>query len=296
MWHLSTRYRKVARTPKGSELIPHHFELQQKQDGNVWIYPWKGFQIYQTPTLWQEYQHYNYILAKDQQAWIFDPGEEQPLVQTIEKYQLKIQGILLTHHHHDHTAATAALKARYSCPVYGFTNDLHRLPEVNRPYEAEETLSILGEPAEMLFVPGHTLGHCAPYFPTLDLLFSSDLIFSLGCGRVFEGSFDQMYSSLDRVARLPSETLILSSHEYTLSNLEFSLAAAPNDTKLTSIEPILRNRIGQGLPTVPTTLSFETQYNLFLRTHDPELLDSLKISDQSAKQAFKTLRQQKDRA
>ncbi len=257
-------------------------------------YDYNELSVFQTPNLWQTYQSYNYILAKEKEAVIFDPGEFDPLVNTIEKNGLKLTGIYLTHHHNDHVGAVREMKKKYSCPVYGFKEDQHRLPLVDHHFESDARLKILDHEVHVFHWPGHTLGLCAFYFPKEELLFSNDHIFSLGCGRVFEGTFEQMYNNLERVKELPKSTKIFPSHEYTAANLEFSRSILPDDKKLQNLQDSINKKLSSEIPTVPTQLDFELKNNLFLRTHEEDLKKALNLSGQSDAEVFAELRRLKD--
>lgn len=259
-----------------------------------YIYQYGDYQVFQTPNLWSTYQNYNYIIAKDKKAWVIDPGDYQPILNTIETNNLKIEKIFLTHHHHDHVGAVAQIKNRFNCEVIGFEEDKHRLPELDQTYSDGEQISLLGTKAEIIFTPGHTLGICALYLKKLKLVFSSDLLFSLGCGRVFEGSYEQMHASLEKIASLPDDTWVMSSHEYTIGNLDFALSQFPNDKKLLKIEEKLRKKVQNQIPTVPSLLSFEKEHNPFLRTQDPEIISTLKLESPEPWQVFAEIRKRKD--
>lgn len=251
--------------------------------------------VLQTPMLWQSYQAYNYMLARDNKAWIFDPGEMQPIDNTLVKNNLQPQAIYLTHHHNDHVGATKDLVKKYSCPVFGFSGDNHRLPSLTDNFDDQATLEIAGHQAQVLHLPGHTLGLCAFYFQKLGLLFSNDLLFSLGCGRVFEGSFDQMYQSLNQIRQFPDETLVFASHEYTLQNLNFAIETFPDDSALNEIKKNIIQKNSQNLPTLPTRIGFEKKYNPFLRWDDPAIRSSLGMQNYTNEQVFAKIRQLKDR-
>lgn len=256
-------------------------------------YSFGEHQVLQTPNLWKTYQNYNYIVTKENSAVIFDPGEFAPINKTITQNNLKIKAIYLTHHHPDHVGATDEIREKFHCPVYGFYKDRHRLPSLDHTYKENDTLTILDLKAQILFLPGHTLGLCAFYFPQKKWLFSNDLIFSLGCGRVFEGSYEQMYNSLNQVCSLPADTLIFASHEYTKSNLKFALHHFPDDQKLKKLKQLI-NETAPSQPTVPTTLAFEKQHNPFLRVHENIIRQNLNMENASESEVFKKLRKLKD--
>lgn len=262
---------------------------------DFYLYPFDEHQIIQTPNLWQTYQNYNYMISFKGKAYVIDPGDLNPIENTLTKNNLELAAIYLTHHHPDHVGATKVLAEKFQCPVYGFAGDKHRLPALTQTYENNEILNIANLEAQVMHLPGHTTGLCAFYIKEKNWLFSNDLIFSLGCGRVFEGTHEQMFTSLQTVAQLPNETLIFSSHEYTLSNLNFSLSLFPADPKLAKASQEISQKLSQQHPTVPTTLGFEKKANLFLRCQDPSLYEVSEASQRSPLQNFIDLRTKKDR-
>ncbi len=252
--------------------------------------------IYQTPTLWNTYRNYNYIIAKGNRAIIIDPGEKETIQKTIAAHQLQVDAIFLTHHHPDHTNATQSLKKIHDCEVVGFEGDRKRLPPLSKSYFADSKMQVFGHSMQILFLPGHTLGLCAFYFPELHLLFSNDLIFSLGCGRVFEGTFQQMYKSLKRVRDLPEQTVLFCSHEYTLQNLVFARSLFPKDRRLAELQPKIEDQLTNLIPTVPTTLKFEKEHNPFLKWDDPDIRKAIDREQAEDWQVFAEIRRLKDLA
>lgn len=257
-------------------------------------YSFKDYSVYQTPNLWQTYQNYNYMIAHRGKAFVFDPGEFAPIHNCLLQNGLELAGIYLTHHHQDHTGATKKFKHQWNCPVYGFQKDRERLPELTNTFHENDIIEIAGLKAKILFLPGHTSGLCAFYIPDKNWLFSNDLIFSLGCGRIFEGTAKQMYDSLNTVFQLPDETLIFSSHEYTQSNLHFALSVFKEDKKLLNIKKEIQHKLDNSIPTVPTTLAFEKQHNPFLRWNDLEIRQTLNLEDAENWQVFARIRELKD--
>lgn len=262
---------------------------------DVFSYVSGPYTILQTPCLWQSHQNYNYMLAHQGEAFIFDPGEYTPIQKTLESHNLKLAGIYLTHHHPDHSGATLDFKNQWNVPVFGYEEDEYRLPGVSHRFNENETLEIAGLESQVLFLPGHTLGLCAFYFPKMKWLFSNDLLFSLGCGRVFEGTYQQMYQSLKKVSALPDDTLVFASHEYTLANLNFALSIFPQDPPLLAAQAEIRKKIEAQVPTVPSTLGFEKKHNPFLRWSDKSLRKTLGLTDAEDWQIFAKIRELKDR-
>lgn len=257
-------------------------------------HPFQNWEVIQTPTLWQAYQNYNYMLAKDGKAYVFDPGELAPIAKTLKSLELKLEAIYLTHHHADHVGAVLELKEQWQCPVYGFVNDQSRLPGLTQVFQENQMLTIGDLTCQILFVPGHTLGLCAFYFPKMKWLLSSDLIFSLGCGRIFEGSPQQMFASLSKIRNLPDDTLIFSSHEYTNTNLNFGLKEFPTDIHLLGIKAELQEKISKSIPTVPMTLEFEKRNSPFLRWDDPSIRQSLTMENATDWEVFAEIRRRRN--
>ncbi len=227
---------------------------------------------------------------------IVDPGESKAVIDYLTLAHWHPKAILLTHHHADHTAGAQDLASHYQIPVFGPA--IENIPAVTHPLTCPQTLAIreLGLKIQVLAIPGHTRGHLAYY--SEGLLFCGDTLFTGACGRLFEGSAEQMYSSLSQLSALPDHTLIYCGHEYTQDNLIFAHTLEPNN-------PALQLRIAQtnhlrsrGLATVPSSLKIEKQTNPFLRCQEQAIIQS--IANFSGKypadpiEAFTALRLQKD--
>jgi|SRR5690554_374017 len=203
---------------------------------------------------------------------IVDPGEAAPVIAAVEQYGLQPRAILITHHHADHIGGIAELVQKWPLPVYGPAAE--NIRGVTEPL-AEGAVVNLSEPAvrfDVMAVPGHTLGHIAYYVdqPT-PLLFCGDTLFSAGCGRLFEGTPAQMLGSLDRLAALPSQTLVYCTHEYTAANLAFALSILPQDPALIARQQQVAALRAAQQPSLPSTLAEELRSNLFLRCAEPAL-------------------------
>lgn len=203
---------------------------------------------------------------------IVDPAEAGPIAAAIDRAGGKLDLILLTHHHNDHVAATDELRARYGAPVVGARADARRLPRLDRAVAEGDTVALGDSAAQVIETPGHTRGHIAYFFPGADgapsVLACGDTLFSLGCGRLFEGTAEEMFASLQKLAALPAETLICCGHEYTESNARFALHADPANTALRARADQVRRLRAQGKPTVPARLAEELAANPFLRASD----------------------------
>lgn len=210
------------------------------------------------------------IHSPSQHCLIVDPGESTNVTAFIDSKNLQPVAILLTHHHADHVGGSATLSQHYHIPVYGPA--LENIPSVTHPLAGDEILPFteLNLNLQVLAIPGHTIGHIA-YFGD-QRLFCGDTLFTGGCGRIFEGTAEQMFQSLNRLAALPENTLVYCGHEYTQANLAFAHTIDPTNSPLAlriSATNILRE---QGLPTVPSTMGLEKQTNPFLRCDNPAII------------------------
>lgn len=214
--------------------------------------------------------NYIWLLINNGRAAVVDPGDPLPVAERLEALGLRLETILITHHHADHQGGVAALSERWSVEVFGPGNE--SITACNRPLFGGETIQVLDQQVSVLAVPGHTLGHLAYFVP--GALFCGDTLFGAGCGRLFEGTPAQMNASLDCIAGLPDDTCIYCAHEYTEANLRFALAVEPENEAL-------RNRVKRvaalraaGLPSIPSSLAEEKASNPFLRCRQPAVMDA----------------------
>lgn len=222
----------------------------------------------------------NYIwLIKNkqtQQCAVVDPGDATPVLEWLNQHtSWQLTDILITHHHADHTSGIRILKAQTKA-IVSAPNNPTSIPSIDRPLSHNQLITIVGRTLQVLHVPGHTLDHLAYYSPNNirqndEWLFCGDTLFAGGCGRVFEGTMEQMYHSLQQLANLPAETLIYPAHEYTVSNLRFALAVEPNNHLIQQrLNQSIRLREQQKI-TLPSTLAEELQTNPFLRCYLPNI-------------------------
>lgn len=199
---------------------------------------------------------------------VVDPTESLLVDDFLIEQDASVEEIWITHHHHDHIGGVASLKEKYRCAVRGAQIVPGRLADVTQPIAEGASWSWAEYQVTVLALPGHTLDHMAYWLRSAEhsLLFSGDVLFGAGCGRVFEGTYEQMLESLQKIAQLPEHTQVFCSHEYTQKNLEFSLSVLPNDRLLKARASQVEALRAQGKPTVPLLLSEEKQTNLFLRT------------------------------
>lgn len=226
---------------------------------------------------------------------LVDAPETAPLVAALEARGWGLDELWITHHHGDHVEGVEDLRQRYRCQVTGAAADSHRLPALDRAVGDGDGFDFSGERVEVLDVSGHTVGHIAYYVPGASVVFTADSLMALGCGRVFEGTFTQMWESLSKLAALPPETVVCSGHEYTEANARFALTIEPENPDLISRRDAVLAARGAGTPTVPSTLSEELKTNPFLRAARPEVKALIGLPDASDAEAFAEIRQRKDR-
>lgn len=217
----------------------------------------------------------NYIwLLEDaarRQAAIVDPGDAEAVIDYLEQHSITPVAILITHHHGDHTGGISELLARYPMPVYGPAHE--RIPHISQPLQEGDTVTLdFGVELQVMDVPGHTRGHIAYYGG--GALFCGDTLFAGGCGRLFEGSPQQMWQSLCKFIALPDDTRIYCAHEYTSANLQFALVAEPDNQALQQRVADTRELRSRKLPTVPSTLALEKATNPFLRCEENSIIEA----------------------
>lgn len=218
--------------------------------------------------------NYVFVLIDEssRQAILIDPGDAPPLRDFLRQEKLSLEGILVTHHHHDHIGGVRELQEEFAAPVFAPQKNQHQIPFANYYVKEGDQIDIGPFHLSVMELPGHTLGHVAYWNQQTKWLFSGDVLFGLGCGRLFEGTYEQMYKSLQRIKSLPPETLIYCTHEYTEINLHFckmlsSLDDSPitgDDENLELYANELRNRRSLYLPSVPLKLHIESKVNPFL--------------------------------
>ena len=209
------------------------------------------------------------VRGRTDRVAIVDPGDADPVLEFLARERLTPDAILCTHHHGDHVGGVEDLRARYDVPVYGPRHEriaalTHRLGEGDRV-----ALPNLGIALTVLDIPGHTAGHIA--YVGDGLLFCGDTLFSAGCGRLFEGTAEQMHASLGKLAALPDDTAVYCGHEYTQANLEFARAVEPENSAARAYRSEVALRRGQGGISLPSTIGRERQINPFLRCHLPDV-------------------------
>ncbi len=216
----------------------------------------------------------NYIwigVNAEKQAFVVDPGDAAPALNFLEKNQLSLSDILITHKHHDHTGGISALLSVFS-DVSVFSHPAEQVTQTTQLVSGNDLFRVNECEFQVIDIPGHTLGHVAYYCKPF--LFCGDTLFTNGCGRIFEGTAEQMFSSLEKLMALPDDTQIYCGHEYTLSNITFALAVEPNNAALKTRYDVVRQLRAQNKPTVPSTLALERETNPFLRCHQSTVIEA----------------------
>ena len=222
--------------------------------------------------------NYLWLIENDNECWVVDPGDAEPVKAAIASRDRELTGILVTHHHADHVGGIKQLLTS-EMKVIGPSLKPH--PLVRDPVSDGDIRRICDIDVQIIGVPGHTLNHLAYYFQTdrihdnkdsdQPLLFCGDTLFAGGCGRLFEGSPEQMHDSLSKLSQLPEKTLVYCAHEYTLANLEFALSIEPGNQDLIAHQQNMMHLRSRNTPTIPTTIAVERATNPFLRSHSDEV-------------------------
>ena len=210
--------------------------------------------------------NFSYILIdQNKNACVIDQSESEPIINFVEKNNIKINYILNTHHHFDHIGGNKEIKKKYNAKIVAYKNDLHRIPDVDISLKNNQIWTAENFKSKIIHIPGHTNGHICFFFENEKIAFTGDTLFSLGCGRIFEGTYEEMFSSLKKLKELPKETKIYCGHEYTLKNSEFCLKYDKNNKRLQKKINEIKNKVNNNIPTVPSTIDDEIACNIFLR-------------------------------
>jgi hydroxyacylglutathione hydrolase len=240
--------------------------------------------------------NYVYIL-RDESAdltAVVDPGLATPVIDFLTARDWPLQFIYNTHHHSDHVGGNSQLVDQYACQVLASSHDANRIPCITQNVDHGAEFLFGRHLIRVIMTPGHTLGHIVYHLPQHQLLFCGDTIFGLGCGRLFEGSAEQMWKSLCRILELPDDTLILCAHEYTLANARFLASLAPIDGEFQVYLDELNLKRSTLLPTVPSTLATEKRFNPFLKADDPDWARKLGLQAADPTAVFAEVRRRKD--
>ena len=240
--------------------------------------------------------NYIWLVSTNEGSIVIDPGESENIQKLIDNKTIDLKGILITHHHYDHTNGLSELVKKNELEVYGPVNNIdgidHRLND-------KDQISIIGIDFDIISIPGHTLDHIGFYSANANspILFCGDTLFAGGCGRVFEGTYEQMFNALKKITKLPTNTNIYCGHEYTLSNLKFALEADDTNKELIDEFKKVENKINSNIPSLPTTLDKELKVNPFLRCDNiniqNKITEKFNVSNNEL-EVFTALRKWKD--
>ncbi len=223
-----------------------------------------------------------------------DAPEEAPILAELEKAGWTLTHILTTHHHGDHVAANEALKARFGVEIIGPEKERAKIPGIDRSVSGGDNFSLGGIRVEAIDTPGHTLGEISYYLPDAKAVFAADALFSLGCGRLFEGDAAMMWESLKRLRALPDETMLYCGHEYTATNAQCATDVDPDNSALQERAREVAALRADGKPTLPVSLGREKQTNPFLRADDPALMGAMGMTDAEPAAVFAAIRKKRD--
>ncbi len=240
--------------------------------------------------------NYLFVCSKgDKTCFVVDPGDATPVLDFLAKTGLSLSAILVTHHHADHIGGVKELAASTDCKrIVGPSYDHDRITSLTELVQNGDQIEVCGMSAQVFFIPGHTRGHICYFFPEEKTLFCGDTLFSAGCGRMFEGSKEQMWRSLSILRELPDDTRVYCAHEYTLANIRFALSVDPENQDLISYEDLCKKQRAAGNPTIPTTMGLEKKINPFLKADQNLLKGNLGLMSKSPEEVFGALRKMKD--
>jgi len=222
--------------------------------------------------------NYSYLIIDEESniACVVDPSEADPIIEYLEHTQIKLKFILNTHHHYDHVGGNQKLKEKYGASVIGYEGDKERIPGIDILVNDQETWVHKNFEVKIIHIPGHTLGHICFYFHKDESVFTGDTLFSLGCGKIFEGTYAQMFDSLMKLKELPKNTKVFCGHEYTLQNSKFCIVHDQDNKNLKTKINDIKIKLKAGLSTIPSTIKDELECNIFLRSNNVETFSKLR--------------------
>ena len=240
--------------------------------------------------------NYAYVIndTRSKIVGVIDPSEASPIIAFLKKQNLKLNYILNTHHHFDHIGGNVELKKKYNAKVVGFDGDKHRIPRIDITLKDNEKWNFGNSIVKILHIPGHTLGHICFFFEKEKIAFTGDTLFSLGCGKIFEGDHKQMLISLNKIKKLPKDTKIYCGHEYTHKNAEFCMKYDDKNLDLIKQFEKIKKLRSNNLPTVPVKLEDELKSNIFLRCDQNDLKIKLNMKNEEDFKVFRKVRDLKD--
>jgi len=220
--------------------------------------------------------NYAYIIRADDQIAIIDPGAAEPVIDYLEKHALTPDYIFNTHHHWDHVNGNLKIKEKYGCKIIGPKEGEDKIKGLDITKRHDDVFQFGNENVQVIKAAGHTNGHICFYFQQSKILFSGDALFSMGCGRLFEGTAEDMFAGFEHIKRLPDDTQIYCGHEYTLGNAEFCLTIEPDNQDIMQRYKEVQDLRAQNRPTIPTTLGQERKTNVFLRAETAQELKRIR--------------------
>ena len=240
--------------------------------------------------------NYIYLLRNEHKniTSVIDPGEAEPVIKFLNNKKWQLDEVINTHHHHDHIGGNKELLDVYKSKLIAPSYESDQISNIDIFVSDNETINIAGISTKIFHTPGHTLGHVCFYMPEEKCLFSGDTLFYLGCGRVFEGTMDQMWLSLVKLRSLPEDTSVYCGHEYTLSNMKFANYIDTDNALLKKVSLEIKNKREKGLATVPFNLGIEKKINPFLRADNDSFIQSIGLRSKSAYESFGKIRLKKD--
>ena len=222
--------------------------------------------------------NYSYLIIDESNktASVIDPSEAKPIINFIEKENINLKYILNTHHHYDHIGGNKDLKKKYNSIVIGYKDDASRIPGIDILLNNNQIWKADNFEAKIMHIPGNTTGHISFHFFKEKLIFTGDTLFSLGCGKIFEGTYQDMFDSLNQIKKLPQDTKIYCGHEYTLQNSKFCIKHDPENLNLKKKIVEIKKKLENNIPTIPSTLKDENECNIFLRAKDVKSFSKLR--------------------
>lgn len=250
--------------------------------------------IIQIPVLTDNYIYLIHEPMSDETA-VVDPALAQPVVDILDKNGWQLTCILNTHHHWDHVGGNLELKQKTGCKIIAPRSDRDRIPGIDTGVGEDDVITLGACSARVISTPGHTSGHIVYYFADDKTLFCGDTLFAMGCGRLFEGTAEQMWNSLQKLKALPASTRIYCTHEYTQTNGRFALSVEPSNRQLQQRMEIVNQLRENHLPTVPSTIEQELATNPFFRENSPALQVAINMKNRTPIEVFAEIRRLKDK-
>tara|TARA_Y100001936_G_scaffold15837_1_gene13465 strand:+ start:1428 stop:2198 length:771 start_codon:yes stop_codon:yes gene_type:complete len=240
--------------------------------------------------------NYVYLIKEHGQGkvGVVDPSDAEPVIETLDRLGWRLTDIINTHHHNDHTGGNLELKEKYGCTIVGPLADHDRIAGIDIDVKDGDIYKFGGLEARVFDTPGHTRGHIAYWFQKNSTLFCGDTLFALGCGRVFEGTFEQMWNSLGKLRELPDNTVVYCAHEYTQSNAKFAVTIEKDNAALIERASEIDLLRAENKRTVPSLLGVEKATNPFLRADIPSVAKALGLPSEDPVQVFSEIRKRKD--